>query len=177
MPTIDDLIKNIQQTRYELEAQLPRIAEELANSTKVLAERNINDFGFGYEYSEKEVPAYYFLDKAINQAGRDGVKKKAKEGEGLSWGGFREMQGLESDHVTLNYSNEMWKGMLIVRSEVTGKKYISYLGHTNQAGQDKMNWNFERYGNFILDSLTVKDKDYLSGYALEAILSIFKKNL
>lgn len=174
---LQDLKQAIENARREIEAQLPAIAENVANSTKTIAERNINDFGFGAEYSQKQVPAFFFYDKALNQAGRDIVKKKIEDNEGLSWGGFREAQGLPADHVTLNYSNRMWGGIVIIRSEKTGQKFIAYLGHTNREGQDKMNWNYERYGNFIIESLTFKDKKFLTNLAGNKVTGILKQYL
>lgn len=167
----------LKQKLIKLKAQLPTIYEECAKefslNVKALAVSNITNSGVKDEsgsaevYSENEVPAFWFRGKELNASGisfLDGlpkIKKTSKEGKEYesqftNWGDFREAQGLQKRFVDLSYSNEMWRGMLPGDVEVIGNKYISPLGHTNRAGQDKMNWNYHRYGNFIMQSIDIE---------------------
>lgn len=175
MATITDLKNNLAKARKDIEASLPNIVREFAMSAKVLAERNIIEEGFGKEYSKNELPAFFFEGKELNNAGKAFIKKKKKAGEGLTWAALREAQGLPTDHVTLSYSNEMWRGVIVVEVQKNGTKIIAMLGSTTKSGKDKMQWNFERYGDFIMKALGAKEKGFLSEQATDDILQIIKR--
>lgn len=176
--TITDLRKFLAKARREVEAALPSIVRDFAHSAKVISERNIIEKGFGETYSSTEVPAFYFYGKEINQKGKSEREKRSKKKETMSWAQFRSAQGLPDDHVTLSYSNEMWRGTNVVGAEKIGNVYYSILGSTTESGRNKLQWNFERYGNFMLKGLSKKDEAFLvNDVAIEPILEIIKKNL
>lgn len=170
MPTADELKNKFQQIREAVIAKLPDIALTLAITGKALAERNIKDKGFTAKYSTNKVPAWFFLGKELNGSGKaflEGLgndKKKPKgatkklediteadfiDGE-TNWGEFREAQGLQSAFVDLSYTNQMWADMqpVEVRQESDGR-VVAYLGARTKENQDKMNYNRDRYGDFI----------------------------
>lgn len=177
MATITDLKNNLAKARKDIEASLPNIVREFAMSAKVLAERNIIEDGFGKTYSTNELPAFFFYGKELNNAGKSFIAKKKKAGEGLTWAALREAQGLPSDHVTLSYSNEMWRGIVVLEVQKSGTKIIAMLGSTTKSGKDKMRWNFENYGDFIMMALKLKEKEFLAEQATDDILQIIKRHI
>ena len=177
MATIKELRESLASARKEIEAQLPKIVSEMAHSAKVLAEKNIINDGFGAEYSKNEVPAFFFLGKELNNSGKAFIQKKIKNGEGMNWMALREAQGLPSDHVTLSYSNEMWRGILVLNVEKSGTKFLAMLGSTTISGKDKMAWNYERFGDFIIMALGLKENEFLAEQAIDDVLTIIKRYL
>lgn len=174
---LSELKKRIAEAKKQILANMPRIVEEYAHTARVISERNIIEKGFGEDYSTNEVPAFFFLGKELNATGKSFVKKKIKEKEGLNWSAFKEAQGLPTDHVTLSYTNEMWRGVGVLKVEVKGNTFIAILGHNNKAGKDKMGWNRERYGDFIMKSLSKEDRKFLIELANDEVMAIIKRIL
>ena len=166
----------------DLKRDLPDILKEAAEvvslSGKAIAERTIKDKGFGEQYSNTKVPAWFMDGRELNAPGSTFIarKKKAKtEEERLTnWKEFREAQGLQTGHVDLSYSNEMWSGMLPQPPFQKGDIFLAPLGHTNQEGQKKMNWNRDRYGDFIGKNLKGENFDAMANVAVEEILRLIK---
>lgn len=177
MADLNDFLERLKQVKKALFDAMPDIVQDYAHEARVLAERKIIDSGFGEDYSTKEVPAFFLYGKELNKRGADAIKKKSKAKEGFNWAGLRQAQGLPTDHVTLAYSNEMWKGLNVVRVEKRGSSFIAYLGGNNKAQQDKLTWNFERYGDFINKGIDQSDREYLNGEANSKILKIIKNIL
>lgn len=171
--TFEDLKNKLEQLKDKLPGIWEQGAKEFSMNVKasanINAERNgiKSDSGMVETYSKNELPAYWFAGKELNRSGTTflndlpSVEKTNKKGEKYkakftTWGDFREAQGLQKAHVDLAYSNEMWRGMLPGEVSVVGTKYIAPLGHTNRDGQAKMNWNYERYGNFIINTIDLE---------------------
>jgi hypothetical protein len=189
--------KRTQQLREVLTAHLPQIAETLALSAKALAERRMKEQGFGVLYSTRQVPAWFMHGKELNQRGtkfleQRGVhpatgeqgpakKKRRKAGEKESpgfhlttttWGEFRQAQGLQAAFVDLSYSNKMWANMGPVRIEDREGNVVALLGATNREAQDKMNWNRDRYGDFIRKTLNEEDGKILAETTITEIVNV-----
>lgn len=171
--TLEELKRNLINLQNGIHTICINAARELALNTKAMAERNIRDSGVkddsgdSQDYSKNEVPAYWFRGKELNNNGTvfldslptiTKIDKEGKEYEAsyTTWGDFRAAQGLPNAFVNLSYSNEMWRGMLPGDVSVEGKRYVSRIAHTNQAGQEKMNWNYARYGNFLLNAVNME---------------------
>jgi hypothetical protein len=184
LPHVNELKQRLNDIREAIEAKLPDIAATLTLSAKALAERRIKEQGFGFEYSNVLVPAWFLFGKELNGAGttfleNHGVntstgaqgegKKKRRKKKGdpdpgkfnkfTNWGEFREAQGLQDEYVDLSYSNKMWANMQVVKIEQSNGIVRALLGATNTESQNKMNWNRERYGDFIDKGLTDEDLD------------------
>ena len=177
MADINDFKKRLRLLKKVVYERMPNIIEDYAHEASILSERKIIDSGFGEDYSTNEVPAFFFLGKELNAGGKKIIKEKSKKKEGLNWSGFRAAQGLPNDHVTLSYSNEMWRGLSIIKVEKKGGKFIAYLGGNSKASKDKLTWNFERYGDFIKKGISDSDMKYLNDEANKKILKIIKENL
>lgn len=177
MADIEDFKEALRRIEAEFLAAMPAIMQDYAYEARVLAERNILERGFGENYSTTEVPAFFFYGKQINAQGKQIVEKKKKEKEGLSWSAFKAAQGLPVDHVTLSYSNEMWRGLSVLEVRRDGDRFIAYLGGNNKDAQQKLNWNYARYGDFVKKGLSADDFEYLNNQAGDKIMKIIKRNL
>ena len=96
--------------------------------------------------------------------------------EGTNWGEFRQAQGLQNKFVDLSYTTRMWKGMRPDEAQEIDGKFICFMGHNDNEGRQKMNWNFDRYGDFIGKAL-VGQEDVLHDVAVENILLLLDKFL
>lgn len=197
MATLKDLDNILEQMKEAIRQRLPDALTTMVVTAKALAEREIVEKGIGKKYSREKYPAFFLAGKELNQKGTKfladhGVDKTGKQtktaqknrkvnrkeltyAETLTnWGEFREAQGLQSEHVDLHYSNKMYANMGPLSPEVDGDKVTVRLGATNKEAQDKMNWNYERYGDFISAALTDDSKKLLREVLKSEVLTILK---
>lgn len=176
MNTLSDLRAKLEDIKNDLPNILKDVATTVSLSGKAIAERTIKDKGFGEQYSATKVPAWFMDGKELNASGSSFIarKKKSKnKAEQLTnWAEFREAQGLQSGHVDLSYANEMWSGMFPQEAYQNGTLFIAPLGHNNRAGQNKMNWNRDRYGDFIGKVLKGSNFDQMGEIATEETLRL-----
>lgn len=195
MADLKDLKADLIKIREAVILALPEIALKLTLSAKALAERKIKDVGFGRTYSGVKYPAWFLHGKELNLKGTkfledrgvhpstgtqgEAKKKRKKKGEEqesfdtlTNWKEFRDAQGLQTEHVDLSYSNKMFAAMGPVNPEQRGDIFLAPLGGTNKEAQDKMNWNFERYGDFIGKSLDENDIKILEEVVAEEVVQI-----
>lgn len=175
MANIRDLINNLKKIEEELPEVLRKSATIMAHDAKALAERIIKEKGFGAEYSTKKLPAIWFYENTLNASGKSYLDE-LDDDEGTNWGEFRKAQGLQSNHVDLSYTTRMWKGMRPDAVQEKEGKYFCVMGHNDNEGKRKMNWNFERYGDFIGKALKGQE-DILSEVALENLEELLNKYL
>lgn len=198
MADITDFKKRLQAIREAVIAKLPDIAETVAISAKAMAERNIKEAGFGVMYSTRQVPAWFFHGKELNSRGtkfleQHGVhpktgaqgegKKKRRKNAGdpdpgsfdktTNWGELRAAQGLQKAFIDLGYSNKMWANMapVAIRTEGDGVT-VAQLGATNREAQNKMTWNFIRYGDYIRKALTPENGNTLGEIVISEVLEV-----
>lgn len=194
MPDASEFKNQLMKIREAITAALPNIAEGLALSAKALAERRMKEQGFGVLYSNNKIPAWFLHGKELNQRGTKfledrgvnphtgepgaGKKKRKKKGETgpaehfstlTNWGEFRQAQGLQAAFVDLSYSNKMWANMAPVQTVQDGEIIKALLGATNREAQNKMTWNFERYGDFIRRTLNEDDGKILAEFVTNEV--------
>lgn len=176
MKTLADLRAKFQDIQNDLPNILKDVATTVSLSGKALAERTIKDKGFGERYSNTKVPAWFMDGKELNASGSAFIARKKKSKDKAdrltNWGEFREAQGLQSGHVDLSYANEMWSGMFPQEAYQNGTLFIAPLGHNNSAGQKKMNWNRDRYGDFIGKVLRGDNFDKMVEIAIDETLRL-----
>lgn len=197
MPDISEFSKRLKEIEAAVLQKMPEIAITLTLSAKALAERNIKEKGFGFKYSQNKIPAWFLHGKELNQKGTkfledrgvnpqtgaqgEAKKKRRKKGETAdpghfdkttNWGEFRSAQGLQNAFVDLSYSNKMFANMQPVRVEQKGDLYLAPLGATNTEARDKMNWNRDRYGDFIGKALTEEDRNTLTDVVVGEVVAV-----
>lgn len=188
MADLNDFRKRLKEIRDAVEAKLPDIAVTLTLSAKALAERNIKEKGFGAKYSKSKLPHWFLDGKELNQQGAAWLEAKKKKDQaatktvdkkviypedwGVTWGEFRAAQGLQVGHVDLTYTGMMFSNMQPVGIEQQGGIVRAPLGATNKETQDKMNWNRERYGDFIGKAITPKDRELLVEVVVGEVVAV-----
>lgn len=172
---------DLQKLREDLRAMETRVREALPDiaiiitlSAKAISERHIKDQGFGVMYSTSKVPAWFLKGKERNAVGEKFIESKIKAGEETNWQELRAAQGLQTGFVDLSYENEMWRNMQPAPPEVNGDVVTAPLAATNREAQNKMNWNRDRYGDFIGKSLTQEDYKNLGDIVITELLNVMK---
>lgn len=176
MAELAELVNRLKSFRDKLPEVLPEIATLVSLSGKALAERTIKDKGFGKLYSNNDIPAFFLKGKEINARGRSYLDQASKDDKGVSWGDFRQAQGLQNKFVDLTYSGKMWAGMFPGEVQVNLFTYIAPLGNNTTEGQKKMNWNRERYGDFIGQVLTGDNLEALKRVGYEELVKVMDRN-
>jgi hypothetical protein len=191
MADIAALQERLKQIKEAVMAKLPDIAGVLAISAKALAERNIKENGFGANYSTNRIPVWFLEGKELNQSGLAFLQQKKKKDQqgthqqdgikyypsdyGTNWREFRAAQGLPVANVDLSYTNMMWANMQPVQIEQRARIVRALLGGTNVETQNKMNWNRDRYGDFVQKGLRPEDRDTLQTVVTDEINSIIQQ--
>lgn len=197
---LQELINALKDVRDALPEALASTATSMSLTGKALAERTIKDKGFGESYSTTSMPAYFFkgfkgkngttyLPQYLNKRGlayiesiekrqaQENKKNKTSFRAKISWAELRKAQGLQTGHVDLTYSGKMWAGMFPQEVIVEGYKYIAPLGATNKEAQDKMNWNFEQYGDFIGATLTSDNLDMIYNVGIDELMRFIDEKM
>lgn len=199
MASLEDLKQRLQAIRAEFQRQLPEIATTVALAGKAVAERNIKEKGFGATYSANKYPAFFLYGKELNGSGTtflknhgvdtatgkqgEGKTKRRKKGEAgpkekfdtlTNWSEFRQAQGLQNAHVDLSYTNKMFANMQVVKVDEEGTIARAWLGATNTEAQNKMNWNFERYGDFIGKAIDPEARKAINEFVINKLKQIVK---
>lgn len=155
------LLQLMKQIKAELPEILGKTAESMAGTAKAVAMLTIEKEAILGRYSSGMVPAYLLQGEELNARGTSFLAKKMKaktpQDKLTNWAQFRAAQGLQTDHVDLTYSGEMWRGLLPQPYKFDGNIVYSELAHNNKDGQDKLNWNRKRYGNFVMKALNTGD--------------------
>lgn len=179
---ISALIAKLEEFRDMLPTVLPDVATSVSMAGKALAERVIKEKGFGKTYSTTKVPAWFMGGKELNGKGLtylSNLKERATDEEPAetNWGEFRAAQGLQTDHVDLSYTNKMWAGMFPQEVQVNLFEYVAPLGNNTTEGQNKMNWNYERFGDYIGKVLTGDNRDIMYDVAYDELVRLMDDKL
>ena len=98
-------------------------------------------------YSKKQVPKFFFRGRSRNAGAETRVAKAKKT---LSYEDFRKINNLQTGHVDLYFTGEMWRGTgVAVVGKQNGRIMVAIQGKTEPA-KKKVDWNSARYGESIL---------------------------
>ncbi len=153
--SIDDFIDRVKRLKSELEKEGGPIMERTAMSARALIERRIKTEGIGSYSTKKSAPAFYFYGKGNNKGKeKDFIKEKSKKIDGESqytnWAEFRESQGLQSGHVDVTFSGRTWNNLKVTNVDKVGQlRFVARLSNDQELEAKKMEWNTERYGEFL----------------------------
>lgn len=169
MESSEDLRNKIIQLKENIATILGPAATTVTLTGKALAERTIKQRGFGAQYQETAVPAWFNKGKGLNKKAEKRIQDENDNEEGgwLSWKEIRKEAGLQTDYVDLSYSNEMWRGMAPQQPYLENNMLIAPLAHNNTEGQNKMDWNRDRYGNFIQKVLEGENEELMAQVGVE----------
>jgi hypothetical protein len=170
--TLSDLRAKFRLLAKNLSTSLQDISRSAASDTKAILVHNVQQQGFGEMYSDDFVPSYFLIGKQLNAKGKKYIDKKKG---GKNWKGLREAQGLQTRFVDLTYSGFMFKELGVVKTELKGQyTYYSYIGGLTKDAQQKLNWNYERYGNFAQKAIKKRDVSFIAKNASVKTLNVIK---
>lgn len=128
-------------------------AVRVASDTLALVESRIIETGKDAEgvrlpgYSQKKVAASNYAGKSRSA----GAAEKVKRAKNLSYAQFRQLNNLQTGHVDLYFTGEMWRGTgVIVEKRLIGSTFVRIGGRTPEAAR-KIDLNSARYGGSILE--------------------------
>jgi hypothetical protein len=179
---IEDFIKKIEQAERQVMDALVDIASEAALNTKALVVKRVQENGLG-QYSERDMPSFLFFDgsepdpnKTKSNAGIKFIKDSYKKRDNINWADIRDAEGLQTDHVDLTFTGEMFRDLNVIGVNVQAHRVTAILGCSRKETQDKLRWNVERYGNFMQPTKDETDKivSIIHKRVDEKIISILK---
>ncbi len=148
--TIDELTNRItrglQRLDAELEAQVSKAGADLVAlvSNRVIQEgKNAEGSNFS-DYSNTEIPAFFYFNKSRNASGEAAVRKKAKAKEKISYKEFRGLNNLNESPKNFEFTGAMWRGFGVLKVEKTATGATLTLGGRNQDSEEKIGWNSEQ---------------------------------
>lgn len=157
MKTLDDLIDKLKEMRDGIAKDAEQVSQRMAMDYKEAVVRRLQDQGIeGESYSDAGVPAYmYSNDKWSNSYARLNsgfdrmISDKKKKKELVSWKDVRRSQGRQVEKVDFRFSGRTLNNLTIVKTEIDKHKAITYLGATQQETQDRLNYGYSMYGDFL----------------------------
>lgn len=116
---------------------------------------------------------------AAKQAGRKpsllDVPPRDDDAELVNWKGLREAEGLQTSVKDLHHSGRMFSSMGVAEVTREGKIIWAYLGSLDIEGQQKMNWNYAHYGDFIDKALGAEGQKIIGDFIEKGVNSIFSE--
>lgn len=164
---IENFKEKIQRLHARVEQELPVINARMATSAFSLIENRIvnegkrsNGSSLG-TYSENPLPAFFFTNKGLG-SGADAkaealLKKNKKNGiNGISYKDWRGVNGLQTNHVDMQFTGETWRDFAILKTESTPSSAITTI--QSKGSIKKGNVDTEQ----IADFLALQYGDYLA---------------
>jgi hypothetical protein len=125
--TIEETIARLEKLNELIIQNIPDMTQLAAVQSKSLIQERIQEFGLNAE--EAELGSYSESYKKI-----------------------RNKKGLQTKHVDLTNSGQMWRATRVVKSEQVGKRYEVSVAGGDSTAQNKLNYNSERYGDVLRTS-------------------------
>lgn len=163
---INEFNQRISYLNSELKIQLPIINVRLAESALSLVKNRIFEEGkdssgnsFG-SYSDNPIPISFLKGNAINKSAETKLDQlKKKKIKSISYKEWRSFNGLQTNHIDLKFSGDMWRDIDIVGTDDSNGKIITTVTAKNsikrKSGkdiletEDIMGFNALRFGDFL----------------------------
>ncbi len=105
------------------------------------------------DYSQVEVPIFFFNSRTGGNAPIEKLKKKKKAEGGTgyvaSYEDFREVSNLQTKHKDFKFSGRMWANIKPLIKSIKNGKVVVEIGADNDFERKKVGWNIEEDGNFL----------------------------
>lgn len=137
-----------------LEAEALRAGADIAAlvENRIVDKGQKADGGTLSPYSTKPVPAFFYLGKSRNNAGENAVKKKAKQKQPISYRDFRQINGLNVGHKSLEFTGEMWQGFGPVSARTIRPGIVEVtIGGRNERTSSLLGYHSDREGTNITE--------------------------
>ena len=161
---IDQFNSAVNYVKREVISEDPKRRARIALSgLGLIHDRILNEGLRGKKYSTNSLPTYFFTGKGLSD-GADkklAAEKKKQQKAGIdkptiSYSTWRDFNGLQTDHVDLRFSGEMWRDMAVLETNSTGLKLTTTVGSKNSityiGGKktgDIVGYLGDQYGDFL----------------------------
>lgn len=160
---VKQLVVAANTEHIEINARLSQSALSLIKARIINEGKDHNGKSFG-KYSTNKLPFFFFQDKGLGKGADDKLaaekkrqSKLPKKDQGLSYEGWRKINGLQTGHVDMSFTKETLNdiGLIETRGD---KKIITIVASRNSILKDKKRgtktgdvteYLGERYGNFL----------------------------
>ena len=156
---IQEFNNHVNSFLAEVRSEAPVINARIAQSgLSLIHDRILNEGIDGRGYSTNPLPMFYFTGKSISAGGDAKVKakNKANKYKGISYTEFRDANNLQTNHVDLRLSGDMWRDMAVLESRASGLRVTTEVGSKNsitykdgQTTGQVTDYNAKRYGDFL----------------------------
>lgn len=159
---IEQFNNSVNTLLSNLSNDLPIINARITRSGLSLIHNRILNGGIeGAKYSTNPLPIYFYLGKSVSEGGyrrlRDKGKQNAKNGiKGVSYLDFRDANNLQTDHVDLRLSGDMWRDADVTENTQFGLKNTtiaefkgSIKYQNGKTTAEIADYNASRYGDFL----------------------------
>jgi len=162
----EEFADTTKQFLSDITKELPAINARIAVTALSVIKDRIWNEGLSGSYSTNQIPFFYkkggkviapYSSGEINKGAQDKIASAKKAGKKtLSYKEWREFNNLQTDHIDLKFSGDMWRDINVVSSELRGNDAVTIVTATNQikrkGGQSTseiMSFNAEKYGDFM----------------------------
>ena len=160
-------IERLDQLIEFVENELPRFAENVL-AVDVIAQvfDRVTSTGESHTgalftaYSTQDIPAFRFWGKSRTQTAEDKVRAlardKNKRKRVLNYQKFRDINGLNSDKKTFEFTGDMWSSLGVIETVKTATGFTTRIASKTKSGQEKIEVNSEREGLSIIEANEVE---------------------
>lgn len=181
--TPTQLRQNIENARRELLGALSVEGATVGADAAALVEQRIVEKGTNKDgvklspYSTKEVPAYLYFGRSRNAGGEAAVRRKAKERQPVSYSEFRQLNGLNTNVKSLQFTGEMWQGFGVtaVRQIGTGVVEVT-IGGKNARTASLLGYHSTREGTQITEP-SADELKLVTAAMNKRLVQIIQRNL
>lgn len=146
--TLETLISRLSDLEKDLQSKAPSILMSSGKAFLEAKKRQILSSGVG-RYSSKKFYPSALKGKELTSSGRSFIEEKIKSKTKINWASLRKAEGLQTSYVDLYYSGHMWNSTIAKKANSSTYVFYITIGAKNKLAQKKLNYNFERYGDFL----------------------------
>jgi hypothetical protein len=153
--SIEQFIKKIATIEQRLNSERPKEAELIGREALALIRRRIQNTGDDAQgkdlgnYSQTDVPAFFFFNRSVTAAGEAKVRKAAKQKQKISYADFREFNNRPTDFVNLTFTGAMWREMAAKVTSNTQTSTTVTITPTTPRSAKVLGFNITRYGDIL----------------------------
>jgi hypothetical protein len=174
-------IQKLDKVIGALETDAPKINLRMAANAKADIQERVQDKGLkangsSFEnYSTNPLPLFFFEGKSNRKSAAAKITSKNYP-NGLSYAGFRQLNGLQTAFVDLTFSGDMFRDIKARQKGPRGRHvYTAKIGAERKDNQDKIRWNTRKKGVFL--ALTTEEKEKIKASYKLQIENLIKRNL
>ena len=157
---VNELIQRLRSAQSDVNNQLGQQLVKQGNDIAATIKQRVlqtqtDSFGKSFGgYSKTKIPAFFYYNTAIRaNKGMNQIKKMSKNGEKLSYAGFRKLIGKTNTNKDFDLTGQLWMDWGVINSSRNSVR----LGFKTQRSKIICGYNNKREGQSII-ALSEKEK-------------------